>query len=69
MESQSLASLYDFENRDRTLSRQSIAAMKFCLLTMRGSEKEESAATDFVFFALNVEDLYEKQRHFTLTAD
>jgi hypothetical protein len=69
MESQSLASLYDFENREG-LFPEIDSRMKFCLLTMRGSGKERSrsAATDFVFFAFNVENLHEEQRHFTLTA-
>jgi hypothetical protein len=67
MESQSLASLYDFENREG-LFPEVDSRMKFCLLTMRESGQAKSATADFVFFALNVENLCEEQRHFTLTA-
>jgi Eco57I restriction-modification methylase len=66
MGSQSLTSLYDFENREG-LFPEIDSRMKFCLLTMRENRQEKSAATDFVFFALNVENLREEQRHFTLT--
>ncbi|WP_298347572.1 DNA methyltransferase [Ferrimicrobium sp.] len=65
---QSLASLYDFENRSKLFpavdSRQ-----KFCLLTITGVARQHPAA-DFVLFAQQVADLNVPERHVTLsTAD
>ncbi len=67
MSANSLASLYDFENREKLFPAVD-SRMKFCLLTMQSGQAAETAATDFVFFALNVEHLCEVQRHFSLTA-
>lgn len=67
MNSNSLASLYDFENREKLFPAVD-SRMKFCLLTMQSGQAEKSVVADFVFFALNVEHLREEQRHFTLTA-
>ncbi len=63
MESRSLASLYDFENR-RKLFPAIDSRMKFCLLTMTGVSF--APAADFVFFAHSVEDLHSSDRRFTL---
>ncbi len=69
-----LVSLYDFENR-RKLFPAVDSRMKFCLLTLRGEaltpapgqgERERSA--QFVFFALDVADLRDPERRFTLSA-
>ena len=81
MASGALASLYDFENR-RKLFPAVDSRMKFCLLTLRGSGEwaaGQSSATpaarrpapspaEFVFFALDVDDLRDEERRFTLTA-
>ncbi len=77
MESGTLVSLYDFENR-RKLFPAVDSRMKFCLLTLRGeafAERErgrvgegERAPAQFVFFALGVDDLRDPQRRFTLSA-
>ncbi|MGH9766849.1 MAG: Eco57I restriction-modification methylase domain-containing protein, partial [Blastocatellia bacterium] len=65
MESGSLASLYDFENREG-LFPEVDSRMKFCLLTMKG--RLSDAPADFVFFAHNTADLHEQARHFSLSA-
>ncbi|MCC6457078.1 MAG: N-6 DNA methylase [Caldilineaceae bacterium] len=66
MEEGALASLYDFENR-RAIFPGVHRSYKFALLTLTGEDRPASAA-EFVFFALDVADLQEEQRRFTLTA-
>ena len=66
MKTQSLVSLYDFENREGLFPAVD-SRMKFCLLTLTGGQSIKGGA-DFIFFAHNVEDLAEENRHFTLTA-
>ncbi|MCC6776422.1 MAG: N-6 DNA methylase [Hyphomicrobiales bacterium] len=62
-----LVSLYDFENREKIFpavdSRQ-----KFCLLTMAGAARPAAAPAEFVFFAHQVDDLREPERRFSLSA-
>ncbi len=67
MESRSLVSLYDFENR-KAIFPGVHRSYKFCLLTLTGSLRP-AAAADFVFFALDVADLKDEARHFALTAE
>ncbi|MEI2616883.1 MAG: hypothetical protein V9F06_04445 [Thermomicrobiales bacterium] len=68
MDTGTLASLYDFENRKRGSSRQLTVAMKFCLLTITGPGRPATGGADFVFFALATEDLRDDWRRFTLSA-
>jgi len=68
MQSGRLVSLHDFENRKR-LFESIDSRMKFCLLTLQGSDTQEHAATDFMFFAHDVSDLSAQQLHFTLTQE
>ena len=63
----SLASLYDFENRNKVFPDID-SRVKFCLLTMSGRERPVGGA-EFVFFAHRVEDLAEEERRFRLTAE
>ncbi len=65
VETGGLASLYDFENHDKLFPIDS--RVKFCLLTLAGSEKPVREA-EFMFFAHRVEDLADEERHFRLTA-
>jgi hypothetical protein len=65
--SHSLVSLYDFENVKNIFPGVGHGRFKFCLLTLSGSESSV-AASDFVFFAHQVEDIGDVHRHFTLTA-
>jgi hypothetical protein len=67
MQSQSLASLYDFENREGIF--QGIhRSFKFCLITMTNAGVAIDGA-DFVYFALDVTHLDDKWRHFSLSSD
>ena len=66
MQTYSLASLYDFENR-QGLFPGVHRSYKFCLLTMSGPDIR-SRESEFVFFALNVSDLDDKWRRFKLSA-
>ena len=66
-ETNSLASLFDFENR-LGLFPAVDSRMKFCLLTMR-SPQPEAAPAEFVFFAHAVEELRDPDRHSTLSAE
>ncbi|HLA80248.1 MAG TPA: N-6 DNA methylase, partial [Thermoleophilia bacterium] len=62
-----LVSLYDFENR-RGLFPGVHRSYKFCLLTLTGPGRPVEVA-DFVFFALDVADLQEAEKHFKLTPE
>jgi hypothetical protein len=67
METRSLASLYDFENREGIFPGVH-RSYKFCLLTLTGPQRLEVHGAEFVFFAHSVEDLRDEQRRFTLAA-
>lgn len=67
----SLMSLYDFENRDGIFPSVH-RSYKFCLLTMRGLGFRVIAnrsIADFMFFAHNIADLSDSERHFQLSKD
>ncbi|MGI6368221.1 MAG: Eco57I restriction-modification methylase domain-containing protein [Anaerolineae bacterium] len=66
MQTNTLVSLYDFENR-RKLFPAVDSRMKFCLLTMAGAGRSNPAGASLVFFAQGVEDIRDPQRRFTLT--
>lgn len=57
-------SLFDFENRDGLFPGVH-KSYKFCLLTV-GSERIGNVPTDFVFFAHNVSELSDHERHVAL---
>ena len=61
-----LIGLYDFENRHKVFPDVD-GRFKFCVLLFGGSRAEAKAA-DFVFFAHEMEDLKDKDRHIALTA-
>lgn len=67
MDTGTLASMYDFENREATFPGVH-RSYKFCLLTMAGP-RAPVAHAEFSFFALRVEDLQDEERRFTLSAD
>lgn len=56
-----LVSLYDFRTGPGLFSEIGHQRFKFCLITLGEAEQ-----TDFVFFALQVNELSDHQRHFTL---
>lgn len=68
MESRSLASLYDFENREK-LFPEVDSRVKFCLLTLSGVARPVQEGAEFVFFALRTTDLRDAERRFTLSAE
>ncbi|MCI0555647.1 MAG: SAM-dependent DNA methyltransferase, partial [Anaerolineae bacterium] len=65
VDSRRLISLYDFDNR-KSLFPEIDSRMKFCLLTLAGSELQAKVA-DFVFFASDIQDLADQQKHFQLS--
>jgi len=68
MAKHSLISLYDFENRKKLFPAVD-SRMKFCLLTLTGTDNPAKQGADFVFFALLVSDLEDQERHFALSAE
>jgi len=67
VQSKSLVSLYDFENRKKIFPAID-SRIKFCLLTLTGSGRPAPEA-EFCFFALQVDDLRDPDRLFTLSAE
>jgi len=80
VDSKSLAAIYDFENRKKPGVRKGKKAsekkifpdidgrMKFCILLFGGA-KVKARESDFVFFAHEMDDLKEKDRHIRLSPD
>jgi len=66
VESGSLVSLYDIENRKKFFPIDS--RFKFCLLTMAGTEAG-AGVFDLAFFLHTIDDLHDDDRHFTLTPE
>ena len=67
IDNRSLASLYDFENREKVF--QGIdSRIKFCLLTLTGKERP-SAEAEFAFFLYRTEQLQDPERRFTLAPE
>jgi hypothetical protein len=67
MNTRTLVSLYDFENREGIFTGVH-RSYKFCLLTLTGPGQPSKAGAEFVFFAHRVEDLLEPERMFILSA-
>lgn len=68
MNSRSLVSLFDFENREGIFPAVD-SRMKFCLLTLAGADSPARTGAEFVFFAHRVEDLDDPERRFNLSAE
>jgi hypothetical protein len=64
-DSQALIGLYDFENKAPVFPDVH-RSFKFCVLLFGGS-KTQNESIDFVFFARQMKDLEESDRHITLT--
>ena len=64
IDNRSLASLYDFENREAVFPGVH-RSYKFCLLTLTGRERP-SAEAEFAFFLYRTEQLQDAERKFTL---
>lgn len=69
MQTSSLVSLYDFENRKNIFPGVGHGRSKFCLLTLTGRLRPAIQGADFVFFAYGTEDLSDEHRHFTLSKE
>ncbi len=63
IDNDALVSLYDFENREKMFPSVD-SRYKFCLMT---TSRKPVKHSDFVFFALNTEDLKQPIRKFSLT--
>ena len=68
VETNSLVSIYDFENREGIFQGVH-RSFKFCLLTIAGNDRPVKKGAQFVFFAQNVGELEDEEKRFTLTAD
>jgi len=66
-EKHALVSLYDFENREKLFPAVD-SRMKFCLLTMGGTNSAPTGA-DFAFFLTSTGELRDEARHFSLSAE
>ncbi len=64
-----LVSLYDFENAVGLFEGVGHGRFKFCLLTLAGSSRPDTSTADFFFFAHHTTDLEQQDRHFTLSAE
>jgi len=64
-----LVSLYDFENAVGLFEGVGHGRFKFCLLTLAGSSRPATSTADFFFFAHHTTDLEDQNRHFTLSAE
>ena len=67
MDGRSLASLYDFENREKIFPAVD-SRMKFCMLSVSGKDRPNHAA-QFAFFALNAEEARDPGKVFTLSPE
>ncbi|MCF8111810.1 MAG: N-6 DNA methylase [Desulfobacteraceae bacterium] len=68
MESRALVSLYDFENR-RKIFPGIDSRIKFSLLTLTGPSRPARGGAWFAFSLLGIQDLKEKEKVFTLSAE
>jgi hypothetical protein len=68
VETKSLASLFDFENR-LGLFPDVDSRMKFCLFTVGRGLRPTAGAAEFVFFAHAVDDLRDPERRFSLSPE
>jgi hypothetical protein len=66
VESGTLVSLYDFENKEAIFPIH--RSFKFCLLTMAGSEAGTGRSTS-LSSSIRIDDLHDDDRHFTLTPE
>jgi len=69
IESNTLVSLYDFENAVGLFEGVGHGRFKFCLLTVAATARSADQTPDFFFFAHHSSDLEIPDRHFTLTAE
>jgi len=68
VETKSLVSLFDFENRE-ALFPGVHRSYRFCLVTMQSAGAPNKSVPTFVFFAYKVDHLSDPNRRFSLTSD
>ena len=68
VKTESLVRIYSFENEEFIFPNVHHAT-KFCLCTAGGGWTSISKTADFIFFARQVEDLSDSERHFTLSKE
>ncbi len=68
MDSESLVSLYDFENRAKVFPAVD-SRMKFCLLTVGGRAHQHTTGAEFAFFLHSTRELEDEERRFILSAE
>jgi N-6 DNA Methylase len=69
VQSKSLVSLFDFENRKNLFEGVGHGRSKFCLLSLSRPSTRVITEARFVFFAHDVDDLRNSDKSFTLSAD
>jgi hypothetical protein len=67
IQTHSLVSLFDFENRRNIFPGVGHGKFKFCLLTLTSPINPLNQPAEFVFFAYETTDLSDESRHFTLS--
>lgn len=68
MGSESLVSLFDFENREKLFPAVD-SRMKFCLLTVAGAAYAHHGGADFAFFLHSAKELDDDERRFVLSKE
>ena len=68
MKTRSLVSFFDFENRE-ALFHSIHRSYKFSAITIAGSSEIGAMEADFVFFAQNIDDLHDPDRHVQFSAE
>jgi len=67
IDSSALVSVFDFENRERTLFPDVYYRMRFSLITFGSSTIPSCESPEFIFLAQKIEDLKDETRKFSLT--
>ncbi|AHW62296.1 Eco57I restriction-modification methylase [Draconibacterium orientale] len=67
VENRKLKSLYDFVNKNKQYFSNVHASEKFCLLTIVGDSNDKDF--DFVFYIEELNELFDENRHFSLSLD
>ncbi|MCC6796589.1 MAG: N-6 DNA methylase, partial [Candidatus Hydrogenedentes bacterium] len=67
VETETLFSFFDFENKLQLFPGVA-PVLRFCLVTLNGTDRPNKAGAHFIFFAQRVEDLLEPDRKYSLTS-
>jgi N-6 DNA Methylase len=69
VDSDTLVSLYDFENSVGLFPGVGHGRQKFCLMTITGNQAAHSTGAEFVWFARYTDDLKDQERRYKLTSE